>query len=180
MPERGQHPALRRRDTGPPRWPGDTRPPWVEGNRAALTHGTWAAAVEDTAKEIVGDLLGDEAERHPVAALIVATTFVRWLRASADIAERGVTVIGKDGEAKAHPLLGHISAWERSLLAALREFGATPAGEASLAKDRAEAVRTSVDLDAIRERGLRGIEARASAAVGESRTTRTDPPPDAA
>lgn len=129
------------------------------GNQIARTHGTWASDVPEQASEIVNDLLGPEAERHPVAALIIATTFVRWLRASADIERRGVT-IGEGDDAKVNPLLAHVSAWERSLLAGLREFGLTPAGEATLAKDRAEATRSAVDLDAIRERGLRGIEAR--------------------
>lgn len=138
------------------------------GSQIARKHGTWAADVDAVAKEIVDDLLGVEAQRHPVAALVLATTFVRWLRASADIAERGV-MIGTGKNAKAHPLLGPVSTWERTLLAGLKEFGLTPAGEATLAKDRAEATRYSIDLDAIRARGLRGIEARSESVSGAVR-----------
>ena len=61
-------------------------PPFEVGNRAAVTHGVWAADAADEARVVVAELLSaEDIERYPVVSLVLAETFVRWRRAMADI-----------------------------------------------------------------------------------------------
>ena len=66
VPERGEHPARRKRsDTGPPRWLGDTRPPVVVGNQLARKHGAWSARRSVEVAEQVETIADDVAAHYP-------------------------------------------------------------------------------------------------------------------
>jgi hypothetical protein len=119
------------------------------GNQLARTHGVWAADVTDEAREILPRLFEQaDIERHPLAAVLAAETWIRLRRAEADIAGRGMVL-----DDRPHPLLRYVSQWHRELLDVAREYGMTPRSEAEVARARADASRLAVDLDAIRARG---------------------------
>jgi hypothetical protein len=126
------------------------------GDRIALKHGCWATDVPDLAREIVSELFAaDLVERHPMIAIRAAETWIRLRRAEADIAQRGEVIDGRE-----HPLLGRMATWDNFLLSVAREYGATPRSEAQLVTAAASAQRDIVDLDSVRERGRKAIEAR--------------------
>jgi hypothetical protein len=133
--------------------PGNTA---AVGNRGPRTHGAFANVAEE-ARQVIAMLFdADAIARHPLVALLAAETWLRCRRAEVDIAERGETL--DDGTP--HPLLTHLRGWHRELIDIAREFGMTPRSEASLVRERADASRLVVDLDAIRARGRAALEAR--------------------
>lgn len=130
--------------------------PYEPGNQAARTHGVWASDVPDLAVRLAEEIFPPElVARFPLIAIRGAETWIRLRRAEDDIAERGVIIDGKD-----HPLLRFVSQWDKFLLEVAREYGMTPRAEAGLARERADAARQVVDLDAIRARGRATIDTR--------------------
>jgi hypothetical protein len=127
------------------------------GDRIALKHGVWASDVPDRARELVSAIFPpDLVERHPIIAVRAAETWIRLRRAEADIAQRGEVIDGRE-----HPLLARMATWDNYLLSVAREYGMTPRSEAQLVTAQADAARQVVDLDAIRARGRKALEARA-------------------
>jgi hypothetical protein len=127
------------------------------GNDAATKHGVWSADVPQRARELVDVLFGvAQAEAFPMIAVRATEVWIRLRRSEADVAERGEVL--EDG--KPHPLLAHMRAWDNYLLQVSDRYGMTPKAQASLALERADAARTTVDLEAIRARGRASLEAR--------------------
>src|SRR5262249_49751691 len=96
-------------------------------------------------------------------------------RARADIARRGQT-LGDGDDERPHPLLSHLTRCEATLLELSNRFGLDPKAEWLLARDRSEASRALVDLEAVRKAGA---EARQRAAVSASASETTRRPADA-
>jgi hypothetical protein len=73
--------TVARADFGPPRWPGDTRPPFAPGNTAAERHGAWSERrVAPVAQELIDGLL-EQAEADPQFAHLKTPVFRPALRA---------------------------------------------------------------------------------------------------
>jgi phage terminase small subunit len=128
-------------------------PDFEGGNQLARTHGVWASDAAEEARRVVVDLLpAADIERFPLVSLIFATAWVRWQRAEQDISRRG-EMLGEGDAVRAHPLLGVAARLRRDLLDLAARFGLDPTSEAQLARDRAEASRSAVDLDEVLARG---------------------------
>ena len=130
---------------------GYTWPPFEPGNTAAVRHGAWSSRkVDPLAAELVAGLLAD---RPDLAAY--PETVMAWARAEARVvilaehqAEHGL--IDDKGEVRGGR---YVAQFER-LAADLRaRLGLDPRSEAELTRERADATRSAVDLDSIRERG---------------------------
>jgi phage terminase small subunit len=147
---------------------GYSRPPFTEGNQAARKHGVWAADAAEQAERVMNDLLppGD-IERYPFVALLFAETWVRYRRAVTAINQDG-EMTGEETDRKLHPLVPIESRLRRDLLDMADRFGLDPKAEAGLARDRADATRQAVDLDAVLARGRQAWADRDGSATPHS------------
>lgn len=128
-----------------PEFPGQ-RAPFEPDNTAAMTHGARSPRkIEETARAVSAELL----ERFPVAAdypeTLTALARVEGVTRLmfADIAQNGL--YGKDGQFRAALLSRYLTA-ENSGSRLRSSLGMTPESEASVARDRAAATATTVDI----------------------------------
>jgi len=124
--------------------------PFAAENLAALRSGVWSRRkVDPIASEFVLGLLADRPDLGGYPEAVAA-----WARAEARcvlLAEHFADGLIADGQER--PGLRYVAQFER-LASTLRErLGLDPRSEAELARDRVDAVRDAVDLDALRERG---------------------------
>jgi hypothetical protein len=139
-------------------------PPFELGNEAALRHGVWSQRkIDPIAAAFAAGLVADRPDlvEHPEAVLAWARAEARCVLVADWLTEHGLA----DAEGSPRPLTKYVAAWER-LAADLRDrLGLDPRSEAALRRERADAVRSAVDLAGIRARGQAALEARASVAV---------------
>jgi hypothetical protein len=143
---------------------GYTWPPFALGNTWQLRHGaTHAATVEPVAAELVESLL----ERRP-DLVAFPEAVAAWGRAEARcllleswFVEHGLL------DAKGKPTASEslLSSNERLAMQLRERLGLDPKSEAELARGQAEAARSVVDLDALRERGRAALKARRDVGV---------------
>lgn len=143
---------------GPAR--GYTRPPAEPGNALALRHGARSARkVSALAVELTAGLLADRPDLTGFPEAVTA-----WGRAEARcilldewITEHGL--LDEDGE----PTTGavkYLAAWETQAATARARLGLDPRAEAELARERVDARRSVIDLEAVRARGLEVVARR--------------------
>jgi hypothetical protein len=134
-----------------------TRPPFQEGNTAALRHGAYGD-VDSVAQQLATELLADrpDLERFPEAVRAWARAETRCLVLEQWFLKRGL--IGADGKATASERL--LASTERLAMSLREKLGLDPRSEAELANAQADAARNVVDLDALRARGRAALARR--------------------
>jgi hypothetical protein len=165
---------------GPPR--GYKWEQFKPGHKLAQRHGaTPRVFPPGEAQEVALEVLGEElVGRYGAAACLFGELWERRRRALVYLDEHGM--VTPDG--KPSPLLGYLGTWESNLLKLLAQFGQTPVGEAQLRKLVTELEATTVDLEALREKGraarLAAVEALEAtvepATLPESAATGSEPP----
>jgi hypothetical protein len=114
-------------------------------------------------QELVAGLLADRPDlgRYP-------ETVVAWGRAEARCAMFDAYLMSDkpDGE-RALKVARYVASFERLAIELRARLGIDPRSEAELTRDRADAARQTVDLDAIRARGRQSIEASEARERGE-------------
>jgi hypothetical protein len=133
-------------------------PPLQHGHELSTRHGAWSARrVDPITKELIAALIADRPDlaRYP-------ETLMAWGRAEARCillgewqAEHGL--MDDDGKVRGGEWVG---TFERLAMNLRERIGLDPRSEAELAHDRADAERSVVDLDALRERGRVLLDAR--------------------
>lgn len=137
------------------------RPPFEPGNTAAVKHGAHSPrVVEQEAAKSPDDLR----ERYPALAEHPETEkAIRRIRYVTNALFNDLVsgaLRDKNGELRASTLSRYFTA--ENTFAKLRESaGMTPLAEMALARERAEAVRATVDLGALAARGRAALDARA-------------------
>ena len=148
---------------GPPRYPGDTRPPFAPGNELAVTHGAESPRrFEPLADELVRGVLIEAQREGSASAYLLKPEFrpslLAWARAEAKVhlleswlADRDGMGLDADGEVigAAKMLLRYEATAER----ARDRLGLSPLARARLGKDVAA---TQVDRAEL-ERLLRSL-----------------------
>jgi hypothetical protein len=124
--------------------------PFAEGHSVSTRHGAWSERrVSPLAQELVAGLLADrpDLERFP-------ETVCAWARAEARCLMFDAYLISdKPDSERALKTARYVNAFERLAIELRARLGLDPRSEAELARDRAQASRELVNLDAIRERG---------------------------
>jgi hypothetical protein len=127
-------------------------------NAAAVRHGAWSTRrVDPVAAEVIAGVLErrpDLAE-HPEALHAWARAEARCLLFADYLCDRDIC------SDEATRVLRHVGTFERLANELRGRLGLDPSSEARLVTARADAARQVVDLDGIRARGRRAIEARA-------------------
>jgi hypothetical protein len=134
-------------------------PKFTCGNQMSVTHGASVPAIVDpVAEELVRGLLEDrpDLERFPEATWAWARAESRCLLLAQYQAEHGL--IGADGKESVSARL--VNQCERMADQLRQRLGLDPKSEAELAASQADAARSVVDLDTIRERGRRALDRR--------------------
>lgn len=150
-----QHP-----DGGPSPARGYRWEPFAEGNVVSLRHGAHAARkVDPLAAELATGLLVDrpDLERFPEVLLAWARAEARCILLAEWQLEHGL--IDDDGNVRGGR---YVAQFERLASDLRSRLGLDPRSEAELLRDRAEAERSVVDLDAIRARGRAALETRSA------------------
>ena len=133
-------------------------PPFEKGNLLQLKHGaTVSAIVDPVAHELVEQLLErrPDLERFPEALAAWGRAESRCLLLAAWFGERGL--VDDKGEPTASAQLLNQS--ERLANDMRQRLGLDPKSESELAQSQASAAASVVDLDAIRARGRKALEA---------------------
>jgi hypothetical protein len=137
-------------------------PPFEAGNEAATKHGVWSARRTDPlAAELVAGLVADRPDlsEYPEAVLAWARAEARCLLLADWLLDHGLM----DGDGTPRGALRYVAQFER-LASDLRDrLGLDPRSDAALRRERADAVRSAVDLEGIRARGRAALEARVTA-----------------
>ena len=87
---------------GPPRYPGDTRPPFAPGNELAVTHGAYSSRRwEPLADELVARLLAEARREGSPSAYLLEPAFegslLAWARAEAQVHLLSTWLADRDG-----------------------------------------------------------------------------------
>jgi hypothetical protein len=158
---------ISRRANWPPKR-GYTWPPFQPGHTLSLRHGARSSRFCDPlAKALVKALL----EARPDLANY-PETLISWAHAEARVelirmwfAQEGFKV---DDDGKIHGPVDQLLRFEASAARLRSDLGLTPLSDAQLAKTRAEATHSIVDLEAIRERGRAAWAARQAAELEDA------------
>jgi len=125
----------------------------------ATRHGVWSKRrVDPLTAELAAGLLADrpDLERYPETVLAWARAEARCVLLADWVAEHGL--VTADGETPAP--LRYVAQFERLALNLRSRLGLDPRSEIELVRESAEAARSAVDLDALRERGRAVLDAR--------------------
>jgi len=125
----------------------------------ATRHGaTSARKVDPVAAQLAGELVADrpDLERFPEAVAAWSRAEARCLLLESWFAEHGL--LDADGKATASERL--LASTERIAMQLRERLGLDPKSEAELANAQADAARSVVDLDALRERGREALAKR--------------------
>lgn len=136
--------------------------PAKPGNTLALKHGAHSARVyEPIARELVAAVLDERPDlapyRHAVEAWADAEARAALLREH--IAKPEVGMLDGDGEPR-DGLLKWLTRFEKLAAGHRARLGLDPRSHAELLRQRVEAQRSAVDLDALRERGAAIVQRR--------------------
>jgi len=144
---------------------GYTWAPFHEGNLAALRHGAYSPRiVAPLADELARWLLQQRADLEEFAFSVSA-----WARAETLCAIL-VHAIGDPVDERGEPRERLLKEWRAAERRAAEErirLGLDPTAAARLTRERADAVRGVIDLEAIRERGRAALKARGLLRGGE-------------
>lgn len=143
------------------------RPPFEEGNAAALAHGAYSPRIVDpVAEELLDAVLGQDATAH-LGAPQYAPALAAWARAEARIvvlerwlAEHAAQAGVLDAEGELLPAVKLLERVERRAESLRSRLGLDPKSEADLTRSRADASRSIADLDGLRQRGREVLEQR--------------------
>jgi len=136
------------------------RPPFTDGNLAALRSGYRSPRiVGEVAERIADDLLAAVpiAGAYPEELASVATLEAVLALMRADVSARGIH--NADGSLRG-AFLDRLFAAERQAAKARDRLGLSPMSEASIARERAVATTLAVDLHEIARRGQVALDAR--------------------
>lgn len=168
---------------GPPRWPGDTRPPFAPGNRmaegASVTHGAWTGRkVEPIAARFRETFT---ATAPWATAPAFAGTVASWAHAEAQatllrdwLDEHGIF----DNEGEERPAVRTLDRVEGRLAKLRDQLGLNPQALGKLLATAATVARATDDhegLAALHAEGARILASRAVGTLPASDSTRTDP-----
>jgi hypothetical protein len=138
-------------------------PPFEPGHELSTRHGAFSRRrVDPLAAELTTGLLSERADlvRYPEVVAAWARAEARCLLLGDWIAEHGVLDEHGNGTAA----LRYVAQFERLAIELRARLGLDPRSEAELARDRSEAERNIVDLDALKARGSAILETRCSPA----------------
>jgi hypothetical protein len=131
-----------------------------------MRHGAWSSRrVDPVAQELIAGLLDDRPDlrRYPEAVMAWARAEARCILLASYQVEHGL--VDADGNV---PGGKYVAQFERLATDLRARLGLDPRSEAELARDRADAERSVVDLDALRSRGRVLLDARDVEASGVS------------
>jgi hypothetical protein len=131
--------------------------PFEAGNAAGVRHGAWSERrLSPLAAELVAGLLADRPDLAGYPEVVAA-----WARAEArcELFDRYLADEQLDG-ANALKVARHVTSFERLADSMRQRLGLDPRSEAELVRERAEAGRELVDLEAIRARGRAALQRR--------------------
>lgn len=134
-------------------------PPFEEGNTASLRHGARSPRVyEPVAEELAAGLLADrpDLEAFPEAVGSWAEAEARAVLLRTHLSRSDVGMFDGDGEPR-EGMLRWLDRFERRADAMRQRLGLDPRSAAELARERADAGRSQVDLDAVRQRGREAL-----------------------
>jgi hypothetical protein len=134
-------------------------PPFERGNTASMRHGAFSdRKVDPLVRELVAGLLEDRPElgRYPETVMAWGRAEARCLLLHDWVVEH--CLVTADGTTPAP--LRYVAQFERLALELRARLGLDPRSEAELVRDQAEATRSAVDLEGLRERGRAVLEAR--------------------
>lgn len=135
------------------------RPPFEPGHTLSLKYGAHSPRVyEPIARDLVAAVIAERPDlvpyRHAVEAWADAEARAGLLRAH--LAE--VSMFDSEGEPR-DGVLKWLIQFEKRASAMRHRLGLDPLAHAELARQRVEAERSAVDLDGLRERGARFVDA---------------------
>lgn len=146
---------------GPPRWEGDTRPPFTAGNGAALVHGAWSKRrISPLASELLDDALAQAAADPDLAHLrtpLFRPALRAWARTEARVELVAVWLDDRTsdatpgdltGEGEVRPAADLLTRLEGQALKHRAALGLDPASMARLRRDAGSA-RAHFDLAAL-------------------------------
>lgn len=148
------------------------RPPFHEGNQVALRHGAFSPRVyQPVARELFEGLVAHRPDLAGYTFEVVAwaESEARAMILREHVESRGM--FDAEGEPR-DGVLKWLSKFEAEAREGRKRLGLDPRSDAELARQRAEAGRSQVDLDAVRQRGREVLQ------VGD--TDDGDGPEDAA
>lgn len=140
--------------------------PFEAGNTIRLVHGAYSPrTIAPLADELAAGLLAERPDLRAFALAVAA-----WARAETIAAmlhlfldERGVT--DDDGEPRER-ILRELRAHERLAGEHRARLGLDPRSSVALARERLEAVRDAIDVEAVQARGVAALGRRGLLAVG--------------
>jgi hypothetical protein len=135
-------------------------PPFEKDNEVGLRHGAFSKRrIEPVAAELIAGVLAErpDLQRFPEALAAWADSEARaWLLRDW-LTERGM--FGAGG-ASTEGALKWLIAFDKRAEAGRKALGLDPRSELGLVREAAEAEGAAFDLDALRERGRKALEAR--------------------
>lgn len=146
---------------GPPRWEGDTRPPFAESNAMARKHGAWSdRKISPIAAELLADvdqLLADDPDLAHLTSPVFRPALRAWARTEARVElvaawldERtdGALPGDLDADGEIRPAADLLTRLEGQALKHRAQLGLDPTSMARLRRDAGSA-RASFDLAAL-------------------------------
>jgi hypothetical protein len=135
-------------------------PPFETGNEVGLRHGAFSKRrFEPLARELIEGVLAEHPHlgRHPEALASWADSEARaWLLRDW-LTERGMF---DAGGASTEGALKWLIAFDKRAEAGRKALGLDPRSELELVREAAEAEASTFDLDALRQRGRKALDAR--------------------
>jgi hypothetical protein len=135
-------------------------PPFQRNNQASLRHGAFSKRrFEPLARELIEGVLAEHPRlrRHPEALASWADSEARAWLIRDYLTEHGM--FGRGG-ASTEGALKWLIAFDKRAEAGRKALGLDPRSELELVREAAEAEGAAFDLDALRRRGRKALEAR--------------------
>jgi hypothetical protein len=138
-------------------------PPFAPGNAAAVRHGIWSSRrVDPVVEDLVAGLVAErpDLEVFPEAVQAWGRAEARCLLLADWLTEHRIVTT----EGLPQGVLRYVAQFERLAIELRARLGLDPRAEAELAQTRGEALRSYVDLEALRDRGRRALAERSDTA----------------